>query len=214
MGRFPVRDGQRFLFVGDSITDAERLVFPPLGQGYVQRFVDIVSFHHPERRIEWVNRGVGGDVVRDLARRWERDVLRHEPDWLAVMIGINDCVGLIGYPEREVVPRFRDELAALLRRVEPSRTRLVLLDPFYVATPAGPWAASREQLAVLRRVVGYQQQVADLAREHGALHLRTQRVFERQLAYRPPELLAPEPVHPHPSGHVVIALELYRALSA
>ncbi len=209
---FPVRDGQRFVFAGASITDADRGVFPPWGRGYVRRLIDLVSYHHPELSIEWVNRGVGGDIVRDLMVRWERDVLRQEPDWLAVLIGINDCVGLMEYPEDEVVPRYRDELGSLLRRVRPLGSRLVLLDPFYVATPAGPWAATPEQLAVLRRLVGYQRQVADLAAQYGAFHIQTQRVFARQLQHRPPGLLAPEPVHPHPSGHLLIALELYRVL--
>ncbi len=212
MSRFPIRAGQRVVFAGDSITDAERELYPPLGQGWVQRFVDIVRFHHPEREIEWINRGVGGDITRDLLARWERDVLAERPDWLTLMIGINDCVGMMTWPAQEMVERYRAELDRLLATLRPLRTRLVLLDPFFVATPAGPWAATPEQLAVLRRLVSYQGVVADLAAAHGAIHLRTQRVFARQLDRRPPAALAPEPVHPNASGHLLIALELYRIL--
>ncbi len=213
MSSFPIRSGQRVLFAGDSITDADRSVFPPLGQGWVQRFADIVRFHHPERAISWVNRGVGGDIVRDLGQRWARDVLGERPDWLLVMIGINDCVGMMDWPADEMVDRYRTELGRLLATaVAELRPRLVLLDPFYVATPAGPWAASPEQVAVLRRLVRYQLVVAELAQRLGALHLRTQHMFARQLAHSPPLELAPEPVHPHPSGHCLIALELYRVL--
>jgi lysophospholipase L1-like esterase len=214
MSRLPIRSGQRVVFAGASITDAERLVFPPLGQGWVQRFVDIVHFHHPALDATWINRGVGGDIVQDLRLRWERDVLAERPDWLMLMIGVNDCMGLMDWPAQEMIDRYRAELSGLLDAARSLRPRLVLLDPFLVATPAGPWAAPPEQLAVLRRLVGYQTVVADLAAEYGALHVRTQHMFARQLAWRPPSDLAPEPVHPHPSGHTLIALEVYRVMVA
>ncbi len=214
MSRLPIRGGERVVFAGDSITDADRLAFPPLGQGFVQRFVDLVRHQHPEREIHWVNRGVGGDITSDLRLRWERDVLAERPDWLVVMIGINDCVGMLGYPRQEQLDRYRDELSAMLDRARALRPRLVLMDPFYVATPSGPWAANPAQIEVLRRLVGYQRVLAELAGQRGALHVRTQHAFARQLAFRPPSELAPEPVHPNPSGHHLIALELHRALCA
>ena len=34
--------------------------------------------------------GVSGNTVRILAARWDTDVVALEPEWLAVMIGIND----------------------------------------------------------------------------------------------------------------------------
>lgn len=34
--------------------------------------------------------GIGGNTILDLAVRWERDVLDRRPDWLSVIIGIND----------------------------------------------------------------------------------------------------------------------------
>jgi lysophospholipase L1-like esterase len=213
VSRFPLRSGQRVVFAGDSITDADRLVFPPLGQGFVRRFVDLVRYHHPRLDPQWFNRGVGGDITRDLLARWERDVLALEPDWLMLMVGINDCVGMAAYPRQEMLDRYRGELDQLCGAARAAGARLVLLDPFYVATPAGDWAATAEQLAILRRVVGYQAVVAELAAKHAALHVRTQRLFARQLAQRSPTDLAPEPVHPNPSGHLLIALELYRCVA-
>lgn len=213
MSRFPIRGRQRVVFAGASITDADRVAFPPLGQGYVRCFVDVVRYHHPALEVVWINRGVGGDITRDLLQRWERDVIAERPDWLVLMIGINDCVGLMDHPAAEMHERYRLELAQLLGTARACGARLVVLDPFYVASPAGPWAASPEQLAILRRLVGYQRVVAELALEHGAWHVRTQHMLARQLAHRPPGDLAPEPVHPNPTGHTLIALELYRELS-
>ena len=40
--------------------------------------------------IRVINMGTSGNTVRDLKARWQRDVLDHKPDWLSIMIGIND----------------------------------------------------------------------------------------------------------------------------
>ena len=91
--------GAKLLFIGDSITDCGR---DPSGDptpwdlnaGLGRGYVDLVAAHfgaiYPERRIRVINRGVSGNTVRDLVGRWDADVLQLEPDWLSVMIGIND----------------------------------------------------------------------------------------------------------------------------
>ncbi|HYO89181.1 MAG TPA: GDSL-type esterase/lipase family protein, partial [Candidatus Limnocylindrales bacterium] len=37
-----------------------------------------------------VNMGTSGNTVRDLAARWDSDVVALSPDWLTICIGIND----------------------------------------------------------------------------------------------------------------------------
>ena len=78
--------------------------------------------------------------------------------------------------------------------VERANARLVLLDPFYILLP--------EYLAVVEK----------LAREFNAIHVRTRERFQQLLRHHPPERIRPEPVHPNPSGHLVIALALLEAL--
>ena len=56
------------------------------------------------------------------------------------------------------------------------------------------------------------QVVEKLADEFEAVHIRTHDAFQRQLKYRPREHFCPEPVHPYPSGHMVIALALLEGL--
>jgi lysophospholipase L1-like esterase len=88
--------GQKLLFIGDSITDAERNKEVreggngALGKGYVA-FVDaLLQTGYPELGIRTVNKGVNGNTVRNLEARWQEDVIDQNPDWLSVMIGIND----------------------------------------------------------------------------------------------------------------------------
>jgi lysophospholipase L1-like esterase len=41
--------------------------------------------------LEIVNAGVGGDTVANLLPRVARDVAPHDPDWVVIFIGTNDC---------------------------------------------------------------------------------------------------------------------------
>jgi len=87
----------RLLVIGDSITEAGRshAARPgdrsgALGSGYVAMTAALLEATYPAHRLIVINRGVGGDTVRDLQQRWQRDVIDLEPDWLTIMIGIRD----------------------------------------------------------------------------------------------------------------------------
>ncbi|MGJ8639625.1 MAG: GDSL-type esterase/lipase family protein [Opitutaceae bacterium] len=86
--------GQRLLFVGDSITACGRARpvgrSDSLGDGYVQLVESLIAAEYPEQSIEILNTGISGNRITDLELRWQEDVLRLEPNWLSIMIGIND----------------------------------------------------------------------------------------------------------------------------
>ncbi|WP_238014310.1 SGNH/GDSL hydrolase family protein [Dactylosporangium sp. AC04546] len=193
--------GQRVVFIGDSITDCGRRdAHAPYGNGYMSLVRAYALARHPGTGLTWVNRGVGGDTVRDLAARWERDAIAERPDWLSVMIGINDVWrAFTGRPAEAVpLPEFEDTLRTLLRRaVDATGCRLVLADP-YVIEPdrADPHRAESDRYVAV---------VAALADELGALHVATQRAFDDVLAVSPPDLWAADRIHPGLPGHTVLA---------
>ena len=60
MGDFLLQDGQTFLFQGDSITDCGRRAdHAPYGIGYASLVREMVTAQHPERQINFVNKGIG-----------------------------------------------------------------------------------------------------------------------------------------------------------
>lgn len=214
IGSLPLRSGQLFLFTGDSITDCGRRgAQAPYGDGYMSLFRELAIARHPDRAIRWLNRGIGGNTVLDLKQRWEDDVIREQPDWISVMIGINDLHRHLRRDPAAVGPGlFRSTYHEILARSrKAARARLVLLDPFYLSTDrdSGSFRAQ-----VLKLLAQYTRIVRDLARTFSALHVPTQRLFERQMAHRPPNDFAPEPVHPCRAGHLVIAQALYETLCA
>lgn len=211
MSEFLIGDGQRVVFIGDSITDCGRRGdAAPFGSGYVKAAIDLVTARYPERRIQYVNTGIGGNTVADLHGRWDEDALAHRPDWLSVKIGINDLHRSLDNTPQAIPP---DRYEALFREIltrarQESSARLILIDPFYIST-----ATDGREGEVLQRLRDYLEVVHRLATEFTAIHVRTHEVFQEQLRYRPASDFCPEPVHPNLSGHVVIAHALLKSLS-
>src|SRR3954463_6527239 len=86
--------GARILFQGDSITDGNRgrNADPNhiLGHGYVFLIAARHGAEFPAKKLDFINRGVSGDTVSDLERRWQKDALDLKPDILSILIGVND----------------------------------------------------------------------------------------------------------------------------
>ncbi|MFC0508826.1 SGNH/GDSL hydrolase family protein [Micromonospora costi] len=205
-----LRAGQRIVFMGDSITDCGRRdVAAPYGNGYVSLVRAFVTARHPDLDLHWVNRGVSGDTVRHLAARWERDAVGEHPDWLSVMIGINDIWRRYRGPEAEAVPidEYERTLRALLTRaVEATGCRLILGDPYLIEPDrAEPQRADADRYAAV---------VAALAVEFGAVHVPTQAAVDRALAVSPPGKWADDRVHPNLPGHALLADAFLAALDA
>src|SRR5437764_1784601 len=85
-GPFYLRDGDRVVFYGDSITD-QRLYTTFTETYVVTRFPKThVSFTHSG----WGGDRVGGGGGGPIAVRLERDVLAYHPTVMTIMLGMND----------------------------------------------------------------------------------------------------------------------------
>ena len=86
--------GARVLFQGDSITDMGRgRTEDPnhiLGHSYVFIIAARQGAAFPVQGVTFINRGVSGNTLADLAARWQADTIALKPDVLSILIGIND----------------------------------------------------------------------------------------------------------------------------
>jgi lysophospholipase L1-like esterase len=78
---FALRDGDTVVFLGDSITAART---------YGKIVENYTLLRYPDRKVRFVNAGVGGDTAAGGLKRLERDVLVHKPTVVLVAYGIND----------------------------------------------------------------------------------------------------------------------------
>lgn len=81
----PPGQGERIVFLGDSITQAGAGA-----GGYVTLVREKLAEKHKDRAIEVVGAGISGNKVPDLERRLEKDVLSKKPTLVVIYIGIND----------------------------------------------------------------------------------------------------------------------------
>ena len=213
MSSFWIQDGERMLFIGDSITDCgrrDRAV--PLGDGYVSIFTELATARYPERNIEWVNMGIGGNRTTHLKERWQTDVIDQRPDRLSIKIGINDLNGFRRRDPDGVGPdqygRNYDEILASTRRAL-GEVPILLVTPFYTSTNLD----DEVEGAVLGMIPEYIGIVEEMSAKYGTLLLNLHDVFQEQLKYLAPDTFCPEPVHPNHTGHVVIANALMDFLS-
>ena len=201
------RSGETIVFAGDSITDAGRTTGESgeLGSGYVAILHSLLLTLRPQLRIRVVNEGVSGDTVLDLEKRWS-EVLAHKPDWLVMLIGINDYWRTRSESEREGVSaaEYEDAYRRLLEQAEETGAGLILMEPFLVDRDIR--GRDRQGLKP------YSTAVAKLAGETGAVFVPLQIEFDRAMATRAPEFWSEDRVHPTVAGHALIAGKLLTAL--
>lgn len=213
MGDFAVQDGQTLLFIGDSITDCGRRgTEAPLGNGYVRFVSEMATARYPDRMINIINKGIGGNRVTDLRERWHDDVLVHKPDWLSIKIGINDLHSHLRGAEGGVSPElFEEKYDSILKETRQALgCPTLLISPFYISRSSAGQTTRRQVLDLLPRYIDV---VYRMSKRYGARLVRTQDIFQRHLQYRDADTFCPEPVHPHHAGHMIIAEAVMDALA-
>ncbi len=83
----------RVLFIGDSITDCgrSRTDLTDLGPGYPKYVAAGWRAACPHGAPAFVNSGVSGDRTKSLLARYDTDFLPVKPDFISILIGINDA---------------------------------------------------------------------------------------------------------------------------
>ena len=163
------------------------------GDGYVQVINSYTTAFYPELELMVINRGVSGNRVRDLATRWQSDVLDLEPDWVSIMIGVNDvCRHFDGifYQESQVSPvEFENTLL---------QTKGVFLLSAFLLTP--------EKSDPMRQMLEeYNQLTKKVAEQYGVIYIDVQEEMDKFMEVQSGYYLSIDRVHPSLAGHFLIA---------
>jgi lysophospholipase L1-like esterase len=209
-----IQSNSKLVMIGDSVTDCERArptgegLFEALGKGYVSLVNAALRSGESQPSIRVVNVGTSGNTVRDLEARWQPDVFDLQPDWLSVMIGINDVWRQFDSPLQPEwgVPleEYRQTLSRLIEMTQPRLKGLVLMTPYFIEP--------NRQDAMRVRMDQYGEVVRELARQSGAVLVDTQAAFDQVLRSLHPMSLAWDRVHPNSVGHMVLARAFLKAV--
>ena len=193
--------GARILFQGDSITDGNRgrSADPNhiLGHGYVFIIAAKYGAAFPQLKLDFSNRGVSGNTVLDLEKRWQKDTLDLKPDVLSILIGVNDSGRGVTLDQYEQV---YDKIISQAKSANP-KIKLVLCAPF--VKPTGK---------INEDIRKRQEIVAKLAQKHGAALVQFQPVFDEATKRAPADYWIWDRVHPTYRGHQLMADEWERVV--
>ncbi|WP_427892040.1 SGNH/GDSL hydrolase family protein [Kribbella sp. GL6] len=182
-------------FAGDSVTQGARHTNG--WRDYTELFAERWRWELGRRRDLVINTGVSDRRIGDLAGDLDHCVLRHRPEVVVLMFGLNDArLGADG------LTSFADGYGEVLRRLaEESGAVLVLQTPNQVARYDEP-----------RRTVlpEYAAVVREQADRFGAVLVDHHRVWTE--AGERTEYWISEGCHPNEYGHRVLASELCRSL--
>jgi len=169
-----IKDDQLVAFMGDSIT--EHLVavndwmetqtdgLPPIGtqvcvdrhenRGWTAILANHIYLAYPERRIQYINAGIGGNSSRQMLARFDDDILMHHPQWLFLSTGVVE-VRRTYQPDRtsDIVPldEYVANLTVLVSRALNIGAQVILLEPTPHARPVtgGPTGLTLQDVNTL-----------------------------------------------------------------
>jgi lysophospholipase L1-like esterase len=202
------QSGQKILFQGDSITDAgrNREDANGLGGGYAMMAAAQVQALYPELGLTFLNKGISGNRAADLAGRWQEDCLDLKPDWVSILIGVNDCWRRYDAGDPTPAEVFEKHYRDILERSKSHAIGTIICEPFLLPCPPDR-IAWREDLDPKIQVA------RKLAVEFGARFVPFDGIFAAKSLLQPPAFWAADGVHPSLPGHALMASEWIKAVA-
>ncbi len=212
-----IRSNDTILFQGDSITDAGRsrpkegVPNDPAGLsgGYAGLAAGFVLADRSADGLKFLNRGISGHKVFQLAERWQRDCLDLKPDVLSILIGVNDIWHMLNGNYQGTVEIYERDYNALLDRTLKAlpKVRLVICEPFVLRCGAvnDKWFPQFDQ---------YRAAAQRVAKAHKATFVAFQSMFDAAVKFAPPEYWAKDGVHPSSAGAALMAHAWVKAVNA
>lgn len=199
------------LFQGDSITDAGRSRDndSDRGTGYPTLVSAELGLKYPGE-YNFINKGISGNRIVDLYSRIKCDFINLKPDYLTILIGINDVWHEIGNRNGvdndkffRVYCNLIEEIRAMLPDIE-----IFILEPFVLKA-----SATEKNWRVFRKETLMRAESAKaVAEKFGLTFIPLQEKFDEAEKKACASYWLGDGVHPTAAGHELIANEVVKAL--
>lgn len=204
----------RIVFAGDSVTDMGRDktngpsegLFDRIGFGFVRMIENMLSAWYPEYDFRITNSGVAGNTSRHLLERYETDVVALKPDWLCLLIGINDVWRQFDCPamtDNAVMPdEYEQNVEKMILAVKNTVKGITLCTPYYMEP--------NKEDPMRKRMDEYGAICKKLAEKHGCMLVDFQAMYDRYFVHQHSSRIAWDRVHPNQMGATLMAREVLR----
>ncbi len=200
----------KFLFQGDSITDADRQRGNDsnYGYGYPNLFAAEVLKNRPYE-FDFVNRGISGNRIVDVYARIKADIINLKPDYMSLLIGVNDVwheLNDVNGVATEKFEKVYDMLISEILEALPD-IKIILLEPF-VLKGCG---TERYYDAFREDVINHAAAVKRIADKYNLKFVPLQAKFDEAAKGGNDIYWLADGVHPTPAGHCLIKDEMMKA---
>ncbi len=204
----------RFLFQGDSITDAgrDRNDDNNYGYGYANLMASELLRKFPGE-YEFLNRGISGNRVVDLYARMKSDIVNLRPDFVSILIGVNDVWHELSSRNGVSAPRYEVVYSMLVEDLleKLPDLKIIILEPFVLKG-----TATEESYGYFREEVEKRAEAAkNVAEKYGLVFIPLQEKFDKVVAdgVRARYWLS-DGVHPTAAGHQIIKEALMQTFTS
>lgn len=218
------------LFQGDSITDCGRMYNEksksimrafekfskktPLGKGYPALVADEMNAVGMGEYV-FINRGISGNRILDVYARIVKDIISLKPDYMSLLIGVNDVWHGFDWGNGTGAERFEKVYNILIEEIkaELPEIKIMILEPFVLE---GSATANRkdqpDRYELFRNGVEEMAAIArNVAHKHNLKFIELQSKFDKAATEMPASLLLSDGVHPTLKGHELIKREWIKA---
>lgn len=201
---------KKILFQGDSITDCARNREDDrfMGRGYATNVAQSLGFDYPGE-YEFVNKGISGNRIVDLYARMKIDLINLKPDYMSVLIGINDVWHEIARENGVAAEKFEKIYDMLISEVleELPNIKIMILEPYVLKGTATEenWETFYEE--TLKRAAAAKR----IAEKYNLKFIPLQDKFDEKCKLAPADYWVGDGVHPANPGHELIAREWMKA---
>ena len=199
------------LFQGDSITDAGRSRDNDLerGIGYPTLVSAELGLKYPGE-YKFINKGISGNRIVDLYARIKCDFINLKPDYLTILIGINDVWHEVGSRNGVDNKKFFKVYCDLIEEIKTMLPdiEIFILEPFVLKG-----AATQKDWNVFSKETLMRAESAKaVAEKFGLTFIPLQEKFDEAEKKAEASYWLYDGVHPTAAGHEIIANEVVKAL--
>lgn len=200
-----------FIILGDSITDCSRNRddIDSMGMGYPAVVAATIGTQYPQK-FRFINEGISGDRIVDVYSRIKRDILNQKPDYLSILIGVNDVWHELNNENGVAAPKFEKIYSMLIEEIkeELPEIKIFLLEPFVT-----PGTGTDKYIDTFRSEIKLRSEaVQRIADKYNLTFIPLQCVFDEAMTKAPASYWTRDGVHPSTEGHGLIANELIKAV--
>lgn len=207
----------KFLFQGDSITDVNRVDEDDgqgsclFGFGYPNLFASEIM-RKRKGEIDFVNRGISGNRIVDLYARIKEDIINLKPDYMSVLIGVNDVWHELSVQNGVDAEKFEKIYSMLIEEVKAvlPDIKIIVLEPFVLKGTGTQMYYDAFRVEVEKRSAAARR----VAEKYNLVFVPLQAEFDNAAADGDTAYWTYDGVHPTAAGHQIIKEALAKAFDS